>query len=96
MVLSRECKDTVTGQPCFLLLTKVAKLVLTLPHSNADEERVFFLIRQNKTDFCSSLSLDGTLSSLLTIKMAIEEPCHNYEPPSAVIKLSKIPMDVIT
>jgi len=69
-------KDTITGQPCFSLLTNVAKLVLTLPHSNADEEQVFSLIRQNKTDFRSSLSLDGTLSSLLTIKMAIEEPCH--------------------
>jgi len=42
-------KDTVTGQPCFSLLTKVAKLVLTLPYSNADKERVFSLIRQNKT-----------------------------------------------
>ena len=82
-------KDTVTGQLCFLLLTKVAKLVLTLAHTSADKERVFSLIRKNKTDFRSSLSLDGTLSSLLTIKMAIEEPCHKYEPPSAVIKRSK-------
>jgi len=29
-------KDTVTGQPRFSMLTKVAKLVLTLPHSNKE------------------------------------------------------------
>ena len=34
--------DQVTGQPSFSLLANVAKLVLTLPNSNADEERVFF------------------------------------------------------
>ena len=56
-------KDVVTSQPTFSLLANVAKLVLTLPHSNADEERVFSLIRQNKTDFRSALSLNGTLYS---------------------------------
>ena len=64
-------------------------LVLTLRHSNADEECVFSLIRQNKTDFRSSLSLDGTLSSILTVKMAIEEPCYKLEPTPEVIKCSK-------
>ena len=44
-------KDAVTGQPAYSVLAKVAKLVLTLPHSNADEERVFSLIGQNRTDF---------------------------------------------
>ena len=81
--------DQVTGQPSFSLLANVAKLVLTLPHSNADEERVFSLIRQNKTDFRSSLSLDGSLASILTVKMASEEPCYKFEPPPEVIKDSK-------
>ena len=31
-------KDSITGQLQFSLLSKIAKLVLTLPHSNADEE----------------------------------------------------------
>ena len=82
-------KDDTTDQPTFSLLSKVAKLVLTLPHSNADEERVFSLIRQNKTDFRSSLGLDGTLSSILTIKMSCNEPCYKFEPSADVIKQSK-------
>lgn len=82
-------KDTITGQTAFSLLSQVAKLVLTLPHSNADEERVFSLIRQNKTDFRSSLSLDGTLSSILTVKMSCKEPCYKFEPTAEVIKQSK-------
>ena len=82
-------KDPVTKQPRFQLLCEVARLVLTLPHSNADEERVFSLIRQNKTDARSSLSLDGTLSSLICIKMANPEPCFRFEPPASVIERSK-------
>lgn len=82
-------KDLITGQLSFSLLANVAKLVLTLPHSNADEEQVFCLIRQNKTDFRSSLSLDGTLSSIMTVKMASEEPCYKFEPSSEIIRCSK-------
>ena len=82
-------KDGVSGLPTFSLLSKVAKLVLTLPHSNADEERVFSLIRQNKTDFRNSLALDGTLSSILTVKMSCQEPCYKFEPTADVIKKSK-------
>ena len=35
----------VDGSHSFELLSKVAKLVLVIPHSNAGEERVFNLIR---------------------------------------------------
>ena len=56
---------------CFIRrLSKVAKTVLILPHCNAGEEHVFSLVRKNKTPFCPSLEVDGTLASLLTIKMA--------------------------
>ena len=82
-------KDGATGLPTFSLLSKVEKLVLTLPHSNADEERVFSLIRQNKTDFWNSLALGGTLSSILTVKMSCQEPCYKFEPTADVIKKSK-------
>lgn len=67
-----------TGDGCnlkFKHLSRVAKLVLTLPHSSAAEERVFSLVRLNKTPYRSSLSLDGTLSSILTVKMHNPEPC---------------------
>lgn len=41
--------------------------------SSAAEERVFSLVRLNKTPYRSSLSLNGTLSSILTVKL------HNPE-----------------
>ena len=37
--------------PPFLMLSKVAMLVLVIPHSNAEEERVFSMVRKNKTSF---------------------------------------------
>ena len=40
-------------------------------------------------DARSSLSLDGTLSSLITVKMATPEPCHRFEPPASLIARSK-------
>ena len=48
--------------------SKIAKVVLFIPHSNAGEERVFSLIRKDKTQFRPNLSLDKTLSSILTVK----------------------------
>ena len=42
-------------------LAKIAQLILVLPHSNAGEERIFSMVRLNKT-YRSRLSLDGTLS----------------------------------
>ena len=55
---------TTTGDVCrlkFPNLSKVAKLVLILSHSNAGEERVFSLVRL-KTPYRSSLGHDGTSS----------------------------------
>jgi hypothetical protein len=43
----------------FLYLSKVAELVLILPHSNAGDS----MVRMNKTDSRYSLKLDGTLSN---------------------------------
>lgn len=79
------------GRQRFKRLSKIAMLVLTIPHSNADEERVFSMVRKNKTPFRPSLGLDKTLPSLLTIKLATEEPCHKFEPhPSVVARAGKV------
>ena len=58
----------------FDLLFKVAEVIMTIPHSNAGEERIFSLINKNKTPSRSSLRPDGTLSSLITIKTHIDNP----------------------
>ena len=70
-------RDSLTGHLRFERLARVAKLVLTLPHSNADEERGFSFIKMNKTPVRNALKLnETTLSSLLTIKMAINLNHH--------------------
>ncbi|CAL8366469.1 unnamed protein product [Boreogadus saida] len=56
---------------------------------NADAGKVFSVVGLNKTKTRNSLALDGTLSSIMTIKMADLEPCVKWEPPSDVLKASK-------
>lgn len=80
---------TPDGINTFQRLAAVALLVLTLPHSNAEEERVFSMVTKNKSKFRPSLKLDGTLSSILTIKLANPEPCHQFEPSPEILKSSK-------
>ncbi|XP_064422522.1 uncharacterized protein LOC135360046 [Latimeria chalumnae] len=77
------------GPMRFPSLSRVARLVLVLPHSNADEERVFSLIRKNRTPFRPNLALDGTSSSIIQVKLANPEPCFKYEPTKEVIKKAK-------
>ncbi len=57
----------------------VAQLVLVLPHSHA-QERVFSMVRRNKTALGPNVKLDGTLQNILTVKLANPETCHQYEP----------------
>ncbi|KAM7404155.1 hypothetical protein PAMA_004539 [Pampus argenteus] len=82
-------KNKVTGAKEFERLSAIAKLVLVLPHSNANAERVFSMVGLNKTKTRNSLALDGTLSSIMVTKMANLEPCFRWEPPTEVIKVSK-------
>lgn len=70
-------------------LCKVAKVVLVIPHSNASEERVFSMVRKNKTPFRPSIGLDGTLSSIITVKLGLEDPCYKFEPSKALLDNSK-------
>ncbi|KAK0146582.1 Protein FAM200B [Merluccius polli] len=83
-------KSKMTGLSQFERLSKIAALVLVLPHSNADAERVFSMVGLNKTKTRNSLALDGTLSSIMTVKMAgLETQCFKWEPPTPVLKASK-------
>ena len=77
-----------TNECEFDLLFKVAEAVMTIPHSNAGEERIFSLINKNKTPSRSSLKLDGTLSSLIIVKTHIENPVE-WKPLEALIEKAK-------
>ena len=65
----------------FKHLFKLAKLLLTVVHSNAVEELLFSRVRRNVTAYRSSLSLDGSLSSIITFQMNREgEKCFKCCP----------------
>ena len=59
--------------------------------SNASLERLFSIIQKNKTDMQSSLKLDGTLSSILSIKSDNPESrtlCFKWRPDQDLLELS--------
>ena len=76
------------GAPRFDLLVRVALTVLCIPHSNAEEERVFSMIGKNKRAERSSLQVKGTLSSIMTVKLA-ELNAKTFTPPASVLKAAK-------
>ena len=82
-------KKLPDGSLCFKRLSSISKLILVLPHSNAEEERLFSIVRKNKTAFRPTLDPKGTLSSILTIKFAGKEPAHQFEPPKELLKKAK-------
>ena len=84
----RGLKQPGTNILEFDLLFKVAEAVMTIPHSNAGEERMFSLISKNKTPSRSSLNLDGTLSSLLIVKTHIDDPIA-WKPSETLITKAK-------
>ena len=62
----------------FPLLNKIALSVLTISHISTTEERVFSMIKKNKTEFRVNLDLSKTLYSIMVIKMNHPErmiPC---------------------
>lgn len=80
----------MTGLSQFERLSKIVALVLVLPHSNADAERVFSMKGLNKTKMRNSLALDRTLSSIMAVNMTgLELQCFKWELPTSVLKASK-------
>ena len=65
----------VSGITKYPTLSKVMQGVCVIPHSNADCERVFSIVRKNKTDFRSNMSVE-TLQALLIEKINSGIPCH--------------------
>ena len=74
--------DSSRQQSSFRCLTKIAELVLLIPHhhSNAGEELVFFMVRKTKTAFRPNLDPKETLSSILTIKLDCNEAAYQFQP----------------
>ena len=56
-------------RPKLLQVTNIALFLLTIPHSNAAEERVFPIIGKNNTKFQFTLDLATSLNAIMLIKM---------------------------
>ncbi len=84
----RTLQEPGTNHKAFGLLFRVAELIMTIPHSNAGEERIFSLINKNKTPSRSSLQLEGTLSSLIIVKTHISNAL-TWQPTEAMLEKAK-------
>lgn len=62
-----QIQDDLTQQPQFLNLSKFMLGILTLPHSSAHCERIFSMVRKNRTDFRASMQ-NKTMQSLMVLK----------------------------
>ena len=84
-------RKNADSSPQFLHLSQVAQLVLTIPHSNAAEERVFSIVRKNKTPFRPNLDTEETLGNIVTTKKALpkDTPAYKFEPPKELLIAAK-------
>ena len=85
----RNLKEPGTANFQFNELFAVAEVVLTIPHSNAGEERLFSLINKNKTPSRDSLQQEGTLSSIMIVKTHISNPLQWVPTPEMLEKAKK-------
>ena len=59
-------------------LAKLCKILLVLPHGNADPERLFSMVSKIETDQRSSL-LPSTVADLISVKANTSSECYESE-----------------
>ena len=71
---------SVTDLSCYRFgtLSLLAKCLLVLPHSNADPERLFSMVRKIETDQRKRLD-PSTICAVLNAKINNDNPCYNNE-----------------
>ena len=62
-------------------------MVLVIPHSNTGEN--IFLNKIQQTPGRSSVSINGTLSSMIQVKLANTSTCVKWEPPKVLLTAAK-------
>ena len=70
---------------CLLVLVRA---LLSLPASNAASETCFSMVRKIDTEERSHLDR-STVAALLSLKMNVDEECHNFIPPKPLLELNK-------
>ena len=66
----------------------VTLAVLSLPHSNADPERCFSVLRKIQTDQRANLGL-STVNCLFSVKFNMDCECYTYKPTQDFLKKAK-------
>ncbi|XP_052072587.1 uncharacterized protein LOC127710681 [Mytilus californianus] len=72
----------------FQHLFALSKVVLALPHSNADTERTFSMLKKIQSEPRDNLA-DKTIHSLLSVKINNPTDCHQYKPEPELVKAAK-------
>lgn len=80
-----KCLDNTAR---FKYLSKLAKCLLALPHSNADTERVFSIVRKIVTDLRTEMD-QSTLCPLLSCKLNSDIECYRLEAPKELLNKAK-------
>ena len=80
----QKMRSPVGSNYRFKLLFEFARFVLTIPHSNAVIEKLFSLVNKNKNGSSdrNRLDIEGSLSSILTVKLERPESkgkCYLYK-----------------
>ena len=79
---------TPLGVVRFLLMATVMAPLLSLPHSNADDERLFSILWKVHTEACHSLNAD-TITAYLQCKLNIDSCCYELNVSDEMLKLAK-------
>lgn len=82
-----------SGGSRFPIISKLMKSMLSLPHSNADVERMFSQVALVKTKHRNRLKT-STLDTLLTAKASIPTTCVDFRPTSSMYKQMSVQMYV--
>ena len=79
---------TPLGEPRFATLKRIMTPLLSLPHSNADCERAFSMVRKVHTEFRKALHAD-TITAYLQCKMNFDADCHQFDVTPAILRRAK-------
>ena len=84
-------KDITSDELKYPNLPKLLLTVLSMPHGNAEDERIFSMVRKNATEFRPSLST-ATLSHGMVRKVYTQpagEPCHQVNFGNSLLQICK-------
>ena len=80
--------NTSLNVPRFPLMKKLFSVLLCLPYSNANGERVFSQVRKINTEYRKRMGHE-TLTALLQVKMNCDDRCFQFSPTKDMLCAAK-------